>query len=682
MNATPSPFASGQPDPERSRRFTPEQADAITYGEGPQAILAGPGSGKTGVVIARAAHLVTAEDPGCAGRPLARPEEVVVVTFTNSAAEECALRLRDRLGPDAIKGMTISTLHSLCVRVLRRHAPAIGREDNFTIYDQGEVRAVLRYVLEDQERTAVQQLVQQFGACSPIEMHEEISLAKNRLWSPGFYEQHSQHPVAPLIAAAWRELDAELADSNALDFDDLQCCCVDLFNRHPGLLMSYRSRLLWLLVDEVQDLNYAQMGLVQLLGAPGGNVTIVGDVNQRVFGWRGADARNLIAFSEAFPAHRTIALGRNFRSKEEIVRAAARLIAHNATAVAIEYTSDRGPGAVIEVHAFENEWVEAAWIADEIGRLISGGLSADQILVTARTAFATKPVQRALAQANIKHRVIGSLGLYERPEIKDALAYLWLLVNPADAGSLRRALSVPARGAGSATLDALVGYARAGRLDLLTACTHADQLSRVRARTRESILRFGNGMLQVRAEHAAGRSLGHTVAAALMLDGGLVQYHKNRHETAKRKEERHDAKQVLDDLRSVWRAASTYEEQQGPLASLLGFLEAAVGLHGHRELSSQDAVVDVSTMHRAKGLGRTVVFICACEQGVAPSWRALETGAVEALEEERCVFFVAESRAEDELYLTWCRHRNGRPTRGQSQFIPESGLPLPDQRGR
>jgi DNA helicase-2/ATP-dependent DNA helicase PcrA len=663
---SPSPFWSDSKDPEQLlKNLTAEQAAAVTHGEGPQVIYAGPGSGKTQMLITRAVYLLA--------RGLASPNQIVVVTFTNNAASECMVRIQDRLGPGAISGMSISTFHALCSRILRHHAPAFGRSDNFTIYDQREVRTVVDYVIADKERTGVQEQLERFGACSPAEVYQEISLAKNRLWTPDFYEQHAEHPVTPLVAAVWRELDRELTESNAVDFDDLLSCCVRLLGEHPDLLMAYRTRWRWLLVDEIQDSNYAQMGLLRLLAAPDGNVTVVGDTDQSLYKWRGAEPRNLRAFSEVFNGHREVALGRNFRSKEEIVRAAERLIAHNTHRPKIEFVSDRGPGGHVQVRSFENEYVEAAWTASEIGRQIRSGLTAEKVLVMARTTFATQAVQRALAQASIKHRVLGSLGLYERAEIKDALSYLSLLVNPDDAVALRRAIAVPRRGVGDVSTAAIVEYARAQQLDLISACTHAEQLSRVRARTRENMIRFGNAMLKVRAEHEAGRSLGHTVAATLMIDGGLVQYHQRRRDRAKRSDDRHDADRVLEDLRSVCRAASVYQEQQGALASLLGFLEQAVGLHS-QELSRQDPVVTVSTIHRAKGTQASLVFLCACEERVTPSWRALESGDVEDLEEERRGFYVAMTRAEDVLVLTWCEHRSGQNTDGPSRFIAEAGV--------
>jgi DNA helicase-2/ATP-dependent DNA helicase PcrA len=648
-----------------SMNLTEEQAAAVTHGEGPQVIYAGPGAGKTRTLIARAEYLLATG--------LASPNQIVVVTFTNSAASECIVRIQDRLGPGAVSGMSISTFHALCSRILRHHAPAFGRSDNFTIYDQREVRTVVDYVIGDKDRASVREQVERFGACSPTEVYNEISLAKNRLWTPDFYEEHAEHPVTPLIAAVWRELDRELADSNAVDFDDLLACCVRLLGEHPDLLMAYRTRWRWLLVDEIQDTNYAQMGLVRLLTAPDGNLTVVGDTDQSLYRFRGAESRNLRAFSEVFNGHHEVALGRNFRSKEEIVRAAEQLIAHNTNRPKIEFIADRGPGGHVQARSFENEYVEAAWIATEIGRRLRSGLTADKILVMARATFATQAIQRALAQANIKHRVLGSLGLYERAEIKDALSYLALLVNPDDAVALRRAIAVPRRGVGDATTAAIVEYARAQQLDLISACTHAEHLPRVRVRTRENMMRFGNAMLKVRAEHEAGRSLGHTVAATLMIDGGLVQYHQLRRDRAKRNDDRHDADRVLEDLRSVCRAASVYQEQQGVLASLLGFLEQAIGLHS-QELSRQDPVVTVSTIHRAKGTQASLVFVAACEERVTPSWRSLESGDVEDLEEERRGFYVAMTRGEDTVFLTWCEHRNGQNTEGPSRFITEAGL--------
>jgi ATP-dependent DNA helicase UvrD/PcrA len=661
-----SPFAAGPPDLEQLLKdLTPEQIAAVTHGEGPQVIHAGPGSGKTRALVERVVYLLITG--------LASPNQIVVVTFTNTAASECVVRIQDRLGPGAVSGMSISTFHALCSRILRHHAPAFGRDDNFTIYDEHEVKKLVDYVLADKERVRVREQLERFGACSASEVHHEVSLAKNRLWTPEFYEQHSEHPVAPLTAAVWRELDRELADSNAVDFDDLLSCCVRLLGEHPDLLISYRNRWRWLLVDEIQDSNYAQMGLVRLLAAPDGNVTVVGDLDQSLYGWNGANPRNLLAFADVFPDHQQVALGRNFRSKEEIVKAAEQLIAHNTRRPKIEFVADRGPGGHVSVRRFENEYVEAAWIAGEIGRQLRGGLTGEEILVVARTAFATAAVQRALAQANIKHRVLGSLGLYERAEVKDAIAYLTLLTNPDNAGALGRAIAVPRRGVGEVTTRAIVDYAREQQLDLISACTQADQLPRMRTRTRENIVRFGSSMLKVRAEHMAGRSLGHTVAATLMLDGGLVQHHQRRRQSAKRTEDRHDADRVLEDLRSVCRAASVYQEQQGALATLLGFVEQAVGLHS-QELAREDPVVTVATIHRAKGMGKCLVFVCGCEERVIPSWRALEAGALENLEEERRAFYVAMTRAENMLVLTWCEHRNGNNTEGRSRFIAEAGL--------
>ena len=673
MNKPPSPSPSPPEGPSRKPNLTPEQRDAVTYLGGSQAVLTGAGSGKTTLVAERVMYLLSTEDPNNPGQPLARPEEILVLTFTTSAAAECALRIQARLGADAINGMVIATFHSLCARILRQHAPAIGRAENFTIYDQREVRTVIDYILADKARKPVRVQLERFGACSAKVVQEEISLAKGRVWTPDYYEQESTHPIAPLIAAVWRELEVELRESNALDFESLLCCCVELFNQHPELLNAYRAKYRHILVDEVQDLNWAQAGLVVLLGAPAGDVTWVGDVNQRVFGWRGGELRNLDLFDERFPTHRTVPLGLNFRSKEEIVQAAAQLIEHNHRRPHIDYRSARGFGAVLDVHRFDNEWAEGAWVANEISQRLKQGWSADQILVIGRNGFVTKPVQRALAQANIKHRVIASLGLYERSEIKDALAYLWLLVNPDDPVALRRALAIPKRGAGPATIDSIVAYARANKLDLLTACTQVEHVARIKASVRAKIDLFGSGMLDVKREHAEGRSLGHVAAAGLMLEGGLVQHYTHQRRTAKRHDERQHADGVLEDLRSVCRAASSYEQQQGVLATLLGFLEHAVGLHS-QQVGAQDPMATIGTIHRAKGMGKRAVFICGCERRVLPSWQAIELGTIEAMEEERCLMFVAITRGEDEVHFTWCLHRNGHPTDGLSPFVVEAGV--------
>ncbi len=663
MSASPSPAAA--PVERLLKGLTPQQAAAVTHGRGPQVIYAGPGAGKTRTLIARVEYLLATG--------LASPRQIVVVTFTNNAAGECAARLEASLGRDAVSGMQICTFHGLCSRILRQHAARFGRNSNFTIYDQRAVLDLVEYVLADELRAAVCAELERQAPCAAGEIRDEISLAKNRLWTPAFYAQHSTHQHSALIAAVWSEVDQELADSNAADFDDLLRSAVRLLGEYPDLQAHYRARWRWLQVDEVQDTCYAQMGLLRLLAQPDGNLTIVGDRDQALYAWRGAEPRNLLSFPALFPGHQEVALGVNFRSREEIVRAAEALIVHNRNRPTIEFVADRGPGGHVSARGFDNEYAEAGWIASEISRRLSAGLPAEQILVIARASFATSPVQRALTHARIKHHVLGSLGLFERSDIKDALAYLALLINPHDAIALRRAIAAPRREVGKVTCASVVAHARAHGIDLLEACAHAEQIPRVRVRARENLIAFGQAMLAVRAAHAAGAGITETLTRTLMLDGGLVRHHQQLREHPPKATSSEEADATLTLLSAIRDSARLYERQAKGSASLRGFLERAVGLHSDGPAMTEEGV-RVSTIHRAKGTEASVVFLCACEEDITPSRHAKSSGSLLALEEERCAFYVGMTRAADTLALTWSGVRKGRATPGRSRFLDDAGL--------
>ena len=336
----------------------------------------------------------------------------------------------------------------------------------------------------------------------------------------------------------------------------------------------------------------------------------------------------------------------------------------------------RGPGGRITTRGFATDRDEAGWAAGLIADALAAGTAPGEILVLARTALATGPIQAALAAAGVPPRVLGSLGLYERAEVRDALAYLALLANPRDAHAFRRAVQAPRRGAGTATINRVVAAARE-RFDgdLIATCVNAQRLDGVRAQaTRDALARFGAGLDGVRAEYRAGRSLGHVVVAALTIDGGLVAHHQARRDHAPSADQRRDGERVLEDLRSLCRAAHTYTDQVGTAASVTGLLEHAAGLHTHELQRGHDTRITVSTIHRAKGTEAQLVLLLGCEEQLLPSWRALQSADPEDLEEERRLFYVAATRAKDQLVLTRCHVRGGRATGGPSRFLTEAGL--------
>ncbi|MGH2948248.1 MAG: ATP-dependent helicase, partial [Solirubrobacteraceae bacterium] len=433
--------------------LTPEQTQAVSHGLGPLLVVAGPGAGKTKTLTHRVARLLATG--------LAEPWEILAVTFSVRAAGELRLRLADLLGEHRARGVTAATFHSVCARLLREHATVFGRTDAYTVYDQADVRKVIEWLLSDAQRGRIQLALADCGQPASAEVLEEISLAKNRLLSPDSYEHTARHPAARLIAAVWRETDVELRRSNAWDFDDLLVYAVRLLAEHPHRLAFYRQRWRWLLVDEFQDTNEAQGVLVALLAGAGGNVTCVADDDQLIYSWRGAAPRNVLAFGERFPGHAQIVLGRNFRCRAEILDAAVACVAHNEQRTAKALIAMRGPGGRAQVLAFGSDRHEAQWVAGQIADRLAAGVLPTEVLVLARAGYASQPVQAALAQAGIPHRVLGSLGLYERSEVRDALAYLALLANPADAQAFRRAIQSPRRGVGVTTANRVVALARA-----------------------------------------------------------------------------------------------------------------------------------------------------------------------------------------------------------------------------
>ena len=645
--------------------LTPEQTQAVCHGPGVLLIVAGPGAGKTKTLIHRIAFLLA--------QGLAEPREILAVTFSVRAASEMRLRLSELLGEQLAAHVRAATFHSICARLLREHAPLFGRGANWTVYDQVEVRRVVDWLLSERQRTAIQQGLADFGQPAASEVLHEISLAKNRLLDPDSYEQSAGHPAAPLIAAVWRETEAELRRSNAVDFDDLLVCAVRLLAEHPHYLELYRRRWRWIVVDEYQDTCQAQAVLVSLLAGPDGNLCCVCDDDQSLYAFRGADAHGLARLAERFPAHERIVLARNFRSRAEILAPAARCIQNNSDRVPKTLIAMRGAGGHAAASEFACDRDEASWSAATIAQELAAGTPPAEILLLARTGYATVPVQTALAGAGIPHRVLGSLGLYERSEVRDALAYLTLIANPADAQAFRRAVATPRRGVGERTAGQIVARARERHDgDLIAASENAGTLGEIGSRkAREQLERFGDGLQQARAGLEAGRSLGHVAIAAVTLPGGLVAHHQRRIEHCADAVERRDAERVLEDLRSLCRAVQAYEEREHS-PTLTGFLEHARGLHARELTPGQDRRITVSTIHRAKGTEARVVILAGCEERLLPSWRSLD--APEQLQEERRLFYVACTRAKDRLYVTHARARGGRETAGPSRFLTEAGL--------
>jgi DNA helicase II / ATP-dependent DNA helicase PcrA len=647
--------------------LTPEQAQAVTFGSGPLLLLAGPGAGKTRTLTHRAAYLLASGQ--------AKPWEILAVTFSVRAASELRLRLADLLGETIARGVTAATFHSVCARLLREHASVFGRTERYTIYDQADMRRVVDWLLSDAERDEIQRALADHGQPASAEVLAEISRAKNQLLSPESYEQSTRHPGAPLIAAVWRESERELQRCNALCFDDLLVNAVRLLSEHPHRLRWLRQRWRWILADEFQDTSHAQATLVDLLAGPDGNLCVCGDDDQLIHGWRHADPRHILCFGDRHPSHCEIVLGRNFRSRAEILEAAVRCVSHNERRAGKALIAMRGPGGGVRVRSFANEFAEANWVAAQIADALAGGTPPGEILALARTGYATEPLQRALAHNGIPHRVLGSLGLYERTEVRDALAYLTLIQNPLDAQAFRRAIGSQRRGVGAATVTKLVAWAREHhRGDLIAASARAAELDGIRSQAaRVRLVEFGTALDHVRGDLVAGRSIGHVAIATVTMPGGLVRHYQHQRDHTPDPDRRRDAERVLEDLRSLCRAAQAHDEHdENP--TLTGFLEQAAGLHSQELEAASDRRITVSTIHRAKGSEAQAVALLGCEEELLPSWRSISSPDRERLAEERRLFYVAATRAKDRLLITHVAERGRRPTGGPSRFLAEAGL--------
>ena len=379
-----------------------------------------------------------------------------------------------------------------------------------------------------------------------------------------------------------------------------------------------------------------------------------------------------------------IVLGRNFRSRAEILEAAVRCVSHNERRAPKALIAMRGSGGQVRVTAFQNEYAEANWVAAQIADALAGGTPPGEILALARTGYATEPLQRALAHAGIPHRVLGSLGLYERTEVRDALAYLTLIQNPLDAQAFRRAIGSPRRGIGAATVTKLVAWAREHhRGDLIAASARAGEHDGVRAQAaRVRMVEFGAALEQVRVELVAGRSIGHVVIATVTVPGGLVRHYQHQRDHTPDPDRRRDAERVLEDLRSLCRAAQAHDEhdEHDEHATLTGFLEQAAGLHAQELDAANDRRITVSTIHRAKGTEAQAVALLGCEEELLPSWRSVSSPDPERLAEERRLFYVATTRTKDRLLITHVAERGRRPTGGPSRFLAEAGLVPTDSR--
>ncbi len=611
MSATP-PLLAG---------LNPQQREAVLATDGPVLILAGAGSGKTRVITHRIAHLVL--DKGVPS------DRILAVTFTNKAAGEMKARTEALLGGGPI-GSWMSTFHRFCVRVLRREAAAAGLRPDFVIYDEDDQLAAVREALRALDLSE--------KLHPPRRILSRISARKNAGRGPEDGEGDSfAASVFSRVADRYREI---LAAAGALDFDDLLLRAVVLFTENALVREAYRRRLPYVLVDEYQDTNRSQYELVRHLAGPDGNLTAVGDEDQSIYSWRGADIRNILDFEADFPGARVLRLEENYRSRPSILDAASGLVAHNQKRKGKTLRAVKAAGDPVRLHQAGDEFQEAAWVVSRI----SGRRDAGRSAVLYRMNSQSRLFEEALMRAGVPYEVWGGVGFYERREVKDLLAYLRLIANPRDPIALKRVVNVPPRGIGDRTVQELERVARERGISTWDALAVVEGEALLPARATQPLRRFRETLEALRAE-APSLGLKSLLTRVLEVTG---------YAAALAQQDSHESQDRLENLAELLSAAADYEAREDS-PSLAGFLDR-VSLLSDVDKAKDDAPVVLMTLHSAKGLEFDAIFLVGLEEGLVPHARSLARG--DALEEERRLCYVGMTRARERLHLTWAQSRS------------------------
>ena len=613
------------------RALNPAQREAVEHVEGPLLVLAGAGSGKTRVLTMRIAALIDGH--------AVPPDRIFAVTFTNKAAGEMKQRIGQLLRRDPA-GLWIGTFHALSARLLRREAELLGFSRRFTIYDEDDRLSLIRRLMEQQGHST--------KLFPPKAVQSVISAAKNRLVGPAELETGGGFDrLAQVAAEVYRALGPALKAANAMDFDDLLLHPLTLFRDHPDRLRVYQSRFRFILVDEFQDTNRAQYQLVRLLGAHG-NVFAVGDDDQSIYGWRGADVRNMQDFLKDFPGAKLIRLEENYRSTQIVLDAANGVIAENSGRIGKTLTTRRRGGESVTLVAAADERDEAEWVARELQKRAS---AADwqyrEMAVLYRTNSQSRALEEAFRRAGVPYRLIGAISFYERREVKDLLAYLRLVANPADDEAFLRAIGVPRRGIGDTSIAVLSQMAVQWGKPLLATAAIADRIPDLRPNAREAFRNFAT-LIEgaARLERLAPADLLEHLIRALDYEAAL---HAEGPEGADRWE---NVRELVASAAN-WSEEVPAEDDEGA-TPLERFLAEAALLSSADTVVGQEEGVTLMTLHTAKGLEWPVVVLTGMEHGLFPLTRAEEQGG---LEEERRLCYVGLTRAKDKLYLTWARAR-------------------------
>lgn len=640
------------------------QREAVLCTEGPLLVLAGAGSGKTRVLTHRIAHLV--EDLNVA------PWQIMAITFTNKAAAEMRERLQSLIGGGA-RGMWVSTFHSMCVRILRTDCERVGFAKGFTIYDDSDSKRLVEQIMDelniDKKRYPIPAL------------RNRISQAKNDLQVAEVFAEKTSDQVGQVAARVYTRLQERLRQLNAFDFDDLLLYTWLLLKNHPDVLAAYQNRFRYLMVDEYQDTNHAQYVLTQLLAAAHKNIMVVGDDDQSIYSWRGADLRNILDFEKDYPEARVVKLEENYRSMGNILAAANAVIANNLTRKPKKLFTSKPAGDKISVYSATDERDEGRWIASEIEHQHGEGMSYNQIAVFYRTNAQSRMLEDMLMRAGVPYRLIGGTRFFDRAEIRDVMAYLNLVVNPANDVAAHRVINVPKRGIGKTTVEYIDYVARETGITFLQAAELCIADDQIRSATRKAIAEF------VALIHEAQGYAGdlRKVVEAIVDKAGLIRAleAENSDDAAGRIENIQELFGVVDEYAQTHDDADalfeppTAEDAPGaddepPVRtfqanSLPDFVEW-VTLRTDMDTVAEDGeAITMMTIHAAKGLEFDCVFVAGMEESLFPHGNSSQDS--QGLEEERRLAYVAITRARKKLYLT---NAFTRQIFGQSSANPPS----------
>ena len=640
------------------------QREAVLCTEGPLLVLAGAGSGKTRVLTHRIAHLV--EDLNVA------PWQIMAITFTNKAAAEMRERLQSLIGGGA-RGMWVSTFHSMCVRILRTDCERVGFAKGFTIYDDSDSKRLVEQIMDelniDKKRYPIPAL------------RNRISQAKNDLQVAEVFAEKTSDQVGQVAARVYTRLQERLRQLNAFDFDDLLLYTWLLLKNHPDVLAAYQNRFRYLMVDEYQDTNHAQYVLTQLLAAAHKNIMVVGDDDQSIYSWRGADLRNILDFEKDYPEARVVKLEENYRSMGNILAAANAVIANNLTRKPKKLFTSKPAGDKISVYSATDERDEGRWIASEIEHQHGEGMSYNQIAVFYRTNAQSRMLEDMLMRAGVPYRLIGGTRFFDRAEIRDVMAYLNLVVNPANDVAAHRVINVPKRGIGKTTVEHIDYVARETGITFLQAAELCIADDQIRSATRKAIAEF------VALIHEAQGYAGdlRKVVEAIVDKAGLIRVleAENSDDAAGRIENIQELFGVVDEYAQTHDDADALFEpptaEDAPEAddeppvrtfqanSLSDFVEW-VTLRTDMDTVAEDGeAITMMTIHAAKGLEFDCVFVAGMEESLFPHGNSSQDS--QGLEEERRLAYVAITRARKKLYLT---NAFTRQIFGQSSANPPS----------